>query len=347
MKLTSVHKPFFQQHCTDCHTTHGSGKIRKKSKLKDPLRRLCLSCHQKIAQKTNGVVSHFPVKQGRCLDCHNPHASKYVRLLKRPVPTTCEVCHRQVRARQARQPHFPFEKGRCLDCHDAHGSNYEGMTLLAQKDLCILCHKKLAGELARAFVHSPVQGSCTSCHGPHGEDWPSLLKLEPTSLCYSCHSGIQADFSLASRHPVPDKLSCTGCHFAHASDFSKLVVRGGNDLCYGCHSFIVANFPNTPHNRISRSASPGACVNCHRPHGSEFLPLLTQESVSLCASCHPPYALPVVSHPVGSSYADVHRGGALTCSSTCHDPHGTTHFAMLRIIPDGLCLTCHPTDTLP
>lgn len=347
MKLASVHRPFLLQNCTNCHTAHGTGKTRKKSKLKDPLGRLCLSCHQKIAQKTNAVASHFPVKQGGCLECHNPHASKYVRLLKRPVPTVCQVCHRQVRERLARRVHFPFEKGHCLDCHDPHGSNYKGMTREALKDLCIICHKKIATELTRVFVHLPVRESCTACHGPHAEDWPPLLKLEQTSLCYSCHSRIRSDFILASRHPVPDRLSCTSCHFAHASEFPRLVVRAGNDLCFSCHSLTALNFPNSAHKRISRTAAPGACVNCHRPHGSEFSPLLAQESVSLCASCHPSYAQQGVSHPVGSSYADAQRGTYLMCTSTCHDPHGTVNFAMLRIVPDGLCLTCHPTDTLP
>jgi predicted CXXCH cytochrome family protein len=53
-------------------------------------------------------------------------------------------------------------------------------------------------------------------------------------------------------------------------------------------------------------------------------------------------------HPADGRYYDYLAHGPLTCTSTCHDPHGSSYHRMLRLPynvdgygSDYLCLGCH------
>ena len=85
------------------------------------------------------------------------------------------------------------------------------------------------------------------------------------------------------------------------------------------------------------------CVDCHTPHGSPYVPILRQGNPDLCLACHPNYEGPN-KHPVRPTYYDIVANTGLTCSSTCHDPHGTPYWAMLNYYwpRDEICLACHP-----
>jgi predicted CXXCH cytochrome family protein len=53
-------------------------------------------------------------------------------------------------------------------------------------------------------------------------------------------------------------------------------------------------------------------------------------------------------HPTSAASWDFVAGKPLSCTSTCHDPHGTPNYRMLRVEynsngkgSDYLCLLCH------
>jgi hypothetical protein len=49
-------------------------------------------------------------------------------------------------------------------------------------------------------------------------------------------------------------------------------------------------------------------------------------------------------HPVRPNHYDVNNESPLTCTSSCHNPHGTERQFMMRYfnpIDDGSCLMCH------
>jgi predicted CXXCH cytochrome family protein len=55
-----------------------------------------------------------------------------------------------------------------------------------------------------------------------------------------------------------------------------------------------------------------------------------------------------MTHPTTPNYWDFHADKPLTCTSTCHDPHGSHYGPMLRVPygsdgagTDYLCLICH------
>lgn len=103
-----VHPPYQSQSCSACHEFGGP------EGLTAPLAELCFLCHERIDM---GSVVHWPVKQGRCTLCHDPHQSPNPRLLRRPATTLCLSCH------NANQLAHGAEMGACLDCHQPHSSN--------------------------------------------------------------------------------------------------------------------------------------------------------------------------------------------------------------------------------
>jgi predicted CXXCH cytochrome family protein len=49
------------------------------------------------------------------------------------------------------------------------------------------------------------------------------------------------------------------------------------------------------------------------------------------------------SHPVGENLLNPtsKRLQSLTCTSACHDPHGSDHPKILRLSARELCFSCH------
>ena len=63
-----LHGPVGAGMCTYCHNPHGS---EEKAFLTQPVRKLCLSCHDQPSSE-----AHMQRSAGkRCEGCHNPHGS--------------------------------------------------------------------------------------------------------------------------------------------------------------------------------------------------------------------------------------------------------------------------------
>lgn len=103
------HPPFQRQLCQFCHN-FGAGIDR----LRYPPPTLCFQCHGRVDQM--GPTTHWPVRQGRCVTCHNPHQAPNKRLLRMAPPRLCFQCHNPDTL-----SHGP-DNPQCLECHNPHSA---------------------------------------------------------------------------------------------------------------------------------------------------------------------------------------------------------------------------------
>ncbi|HAL30365.1 MAG TPA: hypothetical protein DCP20_06580 [Coriobacteriia bacterium] len=317
----------------------------ERSELVLPGNELCWICHGDMGSMRNTAYSHAPFTNGHCVDCHDPHASDFASMLTADVESLCITCHPLGPQLSRMQVHAPVQGFHCTDCHNPHGSAYKGILVDAQRDLCFTCHPSVARLSGMAVQHGPyLNDACTDCHEPHGSDHMPLLRAEEPRLCYMCHPGIETDFLKASHHPVGTiSLQCTGCHDAHATNYSALLYDDDNGICYDCHATPI----QASYDRSMHVDTP--CWGCHTPHGSDWGPLLKAAQPEVCFPCHEragydDHAGGYKNHPVRPVYYDVNAKTDLTCTTTCHGPHGTDHNHMLRHYDspkDGNCLICH------
>lgn len=315
------------------------------SELVMPGNELCWMCHGDMGWQRNAAYSHVPFVNGNCTDCHAPHASDNRVMLTVPVEDLCVRCHPIGLEINRMQAHDPVKKLLCTNCHDPHGSQYKGILVDNQRDLCFTCHPSVARLSRMGVQHEPfLDDACTDCHEPHGSDFTPLLRASQPSLCYKCHPQIATDFRKASSHPVGTiSLNCTGCHGAHATNYDGLLYDEDNGICYACHAEPI----RATYERSAHVNTP--CWSCHTPHGSDYGPLLINQQPSVCFTCHPrkdydDAAGGYKNHPVRPVYYDDHERKALTCTTTCHNPHGTQFTRMLQHYNsplDGNCLICH------
>lgn len=308
------------------------------SNLVLPEQELCWMCHGNIGSLKSAAYQHAPFQNGYCTSCHNPHASQYRALINVDERQLCITCHPIGRELNRANQHPPAANLWCLTCHNPHASDYKGILVTDQRSLCFTCHPTVAPLSQKAVQHSPfANGDCTGCHEPHGSDFSKLLVQGQPDLCYRCHPTIQDDFQQPSHHPVGTVIGCADCHDPHASDYQFLIKGAGNSFCYKCHGVKIQ------HTYDASKHADLPCWQCHTPHGSPFKPLLRKSNPAVCLDCHGWIDHPNT-HPYTPNYYDRVKNGPLTCTSTCHDPHGTTLNFMLRNFAypfDGRCLQCH------
>lgn len=315
------------------------------SELIMPANELCWLCHGDLGDKRDDTYQHQPFQTSRCTNCHNPHASNYSPLLTQAPNKLCFTCHPIGKQLSRMQTHPPAKGGWCTNCHDPHASEFRGVLVARQRELCFRCHPSVAVKDKMPVQHQPfLNDNCTGCHEPHGSDYlPLLIKNQP-DLCYKCHPAIANQFARVSHHPVGVELTCASCHDPHAAQYSALLNARNNNFCYGCHGEFKATFVGSKHDQA-------LCIGCHTPHGSDYKPILRDSNPDLCLRCHEPKAfdrpatIPTYNnHPVRPVEWDVNARKPLTCTSSCHNPHGTDKNFMLRHFPfadDGVCLICH------
>lgn len=340
-----VHVPLENGNCTDCHTEHALGE---KSKPHPSERQLCFTCHPDYKGELKRPVKHPPYDHSFCTDCHNPHLSKYTGLLRGPQNQMCYNCHFVFsNVKQLPVQHSPFERGFCTSCHEPHAANYQALLHLEQLRLCYSCHFDREASLARPVKHKPyAEGKCCDCHDPHATQTKGLLPAASQSeFCLMCHDSSYVFGPI--HHPVPEGLLCTRCHHPHAGFERALLPKKSPDLCLDCHDFgygkmALTYYKRSKHGRLS-------CFDCHGGVGLGFRFETREVRLKVCLACHPGYTgkkavrgkKTCYLHPVGSPWTDWTKGGLLTCSSTCHNPHGTPYRCLLTARGDGLCLKCH------
>jgi predicted CXXCH cytochrome family protein len=315
----------------------------EKSELVIAVKKLCFQCHQKVSLELQKIEQHQPFAKANCLSCHDPHASKFSSITSADEHDLCLTCHNILNELAEEYTHSPFETRDCLSCHEPHASDYLDLKRASERILCLSCHQRIADLTRLSVQHRPFGEGCTTCHRAHASSIATLLNQAMPPLCYECHLEIKKEFAKKSQHPISTNFPCTECHRPHASNYLDLLFAFGNEVCYRCHLRIRAAYEVTAHSQIRPQAIgriTGSCLNCHLAHGSDFTPLLVIDELALCRRCHP-VMFPPKDHPVGYDLVDRRTGSSLTCTSTCHWIHYWPTDALLRWIPDELCLICH------
>lgn len=316
-----------------------------KSELIMPENRLCWVCHGSLGAKRSMSHQHAPFENGYCTNCHDPHASDFRVLLNQDERDLCVTCHPIGRELAREQVHPPAGERFCTNCHDPHASDWSGILVDNQRDLCFVCHPSVAPLSLKSVQHNPfLYDNCTGCHEPHGSDFLPLLRKDQPPLCYDCHPEIKRDFEKPSHHPVGTiQLNCDDCHNPHAADYDALLAARDNEMCYQCHRTTIG----VTYERSSHVDQ--RCVACHTPHGSTYAPILRLPNPEVCLQCHEKRRYDGKNtHPVRPVEYDTLAQKRLTCTSSCHNPHGTANNHMMRYPynnsgwgQDGLCLLCH------
>jgi len=348
-----IHSGIISMNCKECHKFR-RGKFDFKRNV--PARADCTTdkCHgNKLADKE---YVHGPVGAGVCVSCHNPHGSFRPLQLARDDRTLCMVCH------QAKEEEFnkevvhpPVDEG-CSTCHDPHQSSKrfqlkgEGKSV---SSLCFDCHDETI--FTQKFQHGPVGvGDCIACHNAHASNVEQLL-IAPKAdgqLCFQCHADRRDSFNLKQVH-APVKEDCGKCHDPHSSDHKMQLIKEQNSLCKDCHEktspklfqdIANAKFKHAP-------VDEGRCASCHRPHSSNYEPLLDDTMEKLCFKCHTELGEEVAD----SSYrhGPVKTGDCIACHNKIH---GSTYVKLLgKAFPMNfydsyseskydLCFGCHNKD---
>lgn len=108
----SVHPPYENRGCDDCHDRSAAGFLRQRGAD------LCFQCHDQVPFERPFL--HGPVAAGDCVFCHHPHRSRQEALLKGPVRELCLQCHLQDDVMKNENHDMETD---CTLCHDPHGAD--------------------------------------------------------------------------------------------------------------------------------------------------------------------------------------------------------------------------------
>ncbi len=161
----AVVHPALQLGCQACHI--GIDASSKPHKITNNIPKglaaeppdLCFNCHDKLEFTKKNV--HEPVAKGKCLSCHNPHASDEMAMLKKKPADSCLECHAKI----LKKP------------HPASGAHPLGIVKVWQKPVMD------PSRPGKVFY-------CGSCHDPHSSDSPNLFRYKAKDaygLCKYCH----------------------------------------------------------------------------------------------------------------------------------------------------------------
>lgn len=325
--LPRRHRPLAFGRCDSCHRSDG--------RLQRPAPQLCKGCHQ--GEQFAGRIVHAPVKDGDCLACHDPHASREPWLLKEPYSAS-------------RRIGSLGEVALCLGCHDRDAlvGDRPGGTLF-----------RAGGANYHALhVSGPARGpagrggglSCRNCHHAHSSEGPRLVRREldcggvpclvmdyrrssTGGACLSgCHGPQSYAFLGAPEPPRPEPPGPARPELPRQSELERSI----NKRCVGCHQQDIRRFAKAS---IHAPVRAGACTFCHIDHGPENRLILLNREDRVCGRCH---------DLSGPAARGAHGGFALAGSrcSECHDPHSGDGRALplpLRHEPfaEGDCAACH------
>lgn len=240
------HKPV-QESCIKCHSPHG-GKF-KNNFAAEGTQDLCFTCHKDkkewiadVKTKHGGLAT-----ERKCLVCHDPHVSDYVKQLVRPPVDSCMMCHDKP---------LDTPDGKIVDMKDFLAKNKER--------------------------HGPIkQNDCSACHNTHGSNNFRILRkyfppvfyapfdVKNYELCFSCHE----------KTLVLDEKTATltgfrngdrNLHFVHVNK----TVKGRT--CRACHDAHATNNPKHIRDAVpfgawglpvgyQKSENGGSCLpGCHQ-----------------------------------------------------------------------------------
>ncbi len=238
--------------CVECHDPH-SGNFKYGFKA-DGAQDLCLSCHKdKAADIGEATVPHKGLFTGKkCLACHDPHVSDYVKQLTMQPADLCMSCHdRELvsdRGRIANMKavmanntifHGPIKQKDCSGCHNTHGSKnfrilrenfppvfYAGYDPDNYK-LCFMCHEKSLASDAQTTKLTAFRNGDQNLHYVH------VNKAVKGRTCRACHDAHATNNPRHIRDSVPFSA------WQLPVGFQK--TENGGQCLPGCHKLYVYN----------------------------------------------------------------------------------------------------------
>lgn len=189
--LPYIHKPFGKKMCDSCHVDVAPDPV----KLRAAQTELCYRCHSDMKESVNSQPHiHFPVKDGRCVNCHAPHASKYEHLILTTGKGLCADCHPDLMKKlESTHVHNPAAQGECLRCHKPHAAGVSSLLVDEPIPLCGSCHESqgqfthpIGKEALDPRTREPI--TCSTCHDAHGNEREFVLVADrDRELCLQCH----------------------------------------------------------------------------------------------------------------------------------------------------------------
>jgi predicted CXXCH cytochrome family protein len=350
--------------CSACHVAVGEASAHK---FALPVSRedLCIRCHQLPAE----AHGHAPVKDGKCMECHDPHGSEHrAQLVGDPNRDLCVRCH-NASFMQKKFVHGPVAVGACATCHKPHSSDIPKLLSADANTLCKTCHADTGKAEPGVHLHKALDQGCVSCHDAHAADHKFQLRETAPNLCLSCHKG-QIDKMTAGagsvHSAITDEGGCTSCHEPHASKLAGLQRATQPETCLKCHDkpvkatdgVMLTNMSKLLANNSQKHGPirDGHCTVCHDPHASKNFRLLPAEYpekfyapfsldlYKLCFQCHSPdmvlkqNAQGVTQFRDGSKnlhMLHVNQEKGRTCRA-CHEVHASSRGSHMRdAVPFG------------
>lgn len=322
----------------------------------------CLTCHPEVQKELAQKGAHEPFKKLECSKCHNPHATKYDKLVKEEIGKLCKRCHQDQKGLKAKKySHGPYEAGECLTCHRPHASNNPKLLSAKGEQLCFGCHAE-EGSFSKKNKHAPVKkGRCLACHSPHTSDHEGLVKKGRTQLCVTCHSIKNKKGQKAHLGYPVQGTDCMSCHSPHGSNRSRLVKDRlhkpfAQHKCVSCHNgpgsknplglkakgvaTCLSCHPSTGEDfkKINSHVNEGVfCVSCHTPHASDQSHLKKAKEVKICFSCHQDTKEDIKDKKNDHKHPLVKEGKC----SPCHRPHGSNFGLFFGDEEILVCAACH------
>jgi DmsE family decaheme c-type cytochrome len=210
--------------------------IRKYALPANERSEVCLTCHNKDANRALWSGSQHQGADVACNTCHKIHANRDKVLNKVTQPEVCYSCHKEQRSQMNKPSHHPVPEGKmtCSDCHNTHGS---AGPKLAKRDsinaTCYTCHAEKRGPFVHQ--HDPVSEDCSNCHVSHGGSVAGMLKVRAPLLCQQCHTP----------HAAGNVGSPGVAGSSSSTNLSAVSVWQGRS-CMNCHTQIHgSNNPST------------------------------------------------------------------------------------------------------
>ncbi len=216
-----THAPV-QEGCVSCHNPHSANY--QYLFAAEGSQDLCFSCHSDKQKETEeATVKHKGLEtKKKCLACHDPHVSNYVKQLTMQPADLCMSCHdREYTSASGhlmnmkdflaknKDRHGPIKQNDCSGCHNTHGSKnfrilkeyfpplfYAGYNPDNYK-LCFMCHEKSLAEDERTYTLTGFRNGDQNLHYVH------VNKAVKGRTCRACHDAHATNNPKHVRDSVP------------------------------------------------------------------------------------------------------------------------------------------------
>ena len=175
------HKPVSEQKCKACHAIDGPT-----DGMQEPVV-LCVreGCHD--TRLLTNTRAHEVSVLKHCTFCHNPHSSRYKKLLYGEEDSLCATCHPLLRDRREtpliKQDHEVLSSyaatiglPSAYECSFCHSTHHKNDMDLVSTELCAQCHLHLRDTVSVNAHRQVAEKSCSACHDPHTAPYLHNLK---------------------------------------------------------------------------------------------------------------------------------------------------------------------------